>query len=157
MQLVRCPDCYGLVDESKFRFKLRCSSCQEWYRKNPSKLPPGAILYPPEPVDGYVYVIHDGRFSKIGITVNLRTRYSSIRTHNPTAELVWYISVPRSRMSEQRAHFRLKEHHVDGEWFSVPAETAIEAVCAVTGGIGVYADKEDFSLWGPIISAPQIP
>lgn len=161
VQIVRCHDCYGLYREQEFNGGSKCRTCREWERKHSPPPPPvpalpalaesGLIRRRQIQTDGYVYVIHDGRFTKVGVTTDLRSRYGAIKCHNPTAELIWYMPTPRAYLYERRAHFRLKKHHVHGEWFSVPPEDAIDAVCAVTEGTGAYADKNDPSLWPPRI------
>lgn len=75
-----------------------------------------------------LYLIHDGTYTKIGITDNWRKRLHTIQTGNPhdllTRALFNYDSIPDQAVKdlEKRLHTQLRNFHRRGEWFLLPEE-----------------------------------
>lgn len=69
--------------------------------------------------------------SKIGITENPRSRWSNLRFCIPRGELkLRFESSPSPHMwvIETRVHEELKDKRLNGEWFDVPADYAIQII-----------------------------
>lgn len=70
---------------------------------------------------GYVYVMKIHDYCKIGRTVDVRRRVSSINTDSPY-KVDKYYSTPLLTdcyVVEEKMHEMLKERHAHGEWFTV--------------------------------------
>lgn len=59
--------------------------------------------------------MYDGRAYKIGKTNNLEKRVSSLKTGNPTIELLYFV---RGDI-ENKTHIKYKESRLSGEWFNL--------------------------------------
>jgi hypothetical protein len=71
----------------------------------------------------YVYLIQSGLLFKIGITKNLDTRLSTIKTHtNAPVELIHSIKTEMALELERELHQRFNTVRSHGEWFSLTTE-----------------------------------
>jgi hypothetical protein len=76
----------------------------------------------------YVYAITDGKFTKIGRSVDPERRLRQLQTGSPRElRLEW--TAPESDCSESFLHDRLATQRIRGEWFSVDVET-VRRACA---------------------------
>lgn len=67
---------------------------------------------------GYVYVIHDGEFYKIGITTNITSRLRALRTANGREiSLVMAYLCEGIRAHEKALHDFFQGKRCVGEWF----------------------------------------
>lgn len=70
---------------------------------------------------GSVYVIPAGKYVKIGVTSDIRTRWSDLKTANPHIEKPLYVSprIPNSVQVENICHGMLKRYRIKrSEWFT---------------------------------------
>ncbi len=73
-------------------------------------------------VNGFVYVVQCGEFTKIGIATWVKTRVMSLQTGNP--EPIQLLKSWRSRNAgaeELKLHKHLRKYRVRGEWFKLPS------------------------------------
>lgn len=79
----------------------------------------------PKPMNtkGYVYFVRaDGNFTKVGSTVNIKSRYKSLKTTSPhDLKMEMYIESNDCRKLEKSIHELLTELdcNVSGEWFDI--------------------------------------
>lgn len=77
---------------------------------------------------------------KVGHTRDIRTRLTILNAESPVAlELAHFVYVagpPLSKIVEAEAHAGLADHRVRGEWFSVSAEAAGQAIGAALAARG---------------------
>lgn len=82
----------------------------------------------------HIYIIQDGRNSKIGITSDLKKRIDSYKTHNPNFLLfrAFEINAPTAKRIESAIVVAFKDKAVgEGkEWFAVAPETMEKCVLA---------------------------
>jgi hypothetical protein len=69
----------------------------------------------------YVYLITDGRYYKIGKSLNPFRRLKQLQTANPLIDLIGYTK----RYSEIGLHAKFKKWRIAGEWFDLP-KTEVE-------------------------------
>jgi hypothetical protein len=75
------------------------------------------------PQDGFVYLISDGEFYKIGKAVNLSRRKKQLeRQLGKTLELLHSIQSHDYTRAEAKMHLQFREKRVRGEWFNLRAE-----------------------------------
>jgi hypothetical protein len=74
----------------------------------------------PEAV-GFVYLLTDGEFQKIGYTSNIDSRLSALQTGNarPITVLASFPSAFPAK-DEKAIHLKMKPYRVNREWFSIP-------------------------------------
>ena len=113
-----------------------------WKLKNPAKYqaillrnrgrPPRGRKNKRDGLKMVIYVVKAGPFTKVGIAENIRTRMVVVRCHCPLpVELVYHskpILRPRAREIEVACHNHLIDHHVQGEWFKVLPQIAINFI-----------------------------
>lgn len=79
----------------------------------------------------HVYVFPAREYVKIGIAVDPKDRWSTIRTANPLLEVPLYVSerLKHARLVEKAAHQALAAYRIDGsEWFRCNRFLAVEVV-----------------------------
>lgn len=64
----------------------------------------------------YTYLISDGRYYKIGESLNPFRRLKQLRTANPFVKLIGYTK----KYSESRLHQKFNKWKIKGEWFDLP-------------------------------------
>jgi hypothetical protein len=85
------------------------------------KLLAGNMREPEKGCAGFVYVIKDGEFYKIGIAVDPKARITLLQTGNPRKlTLLHYWQSDNPRKEEAKIHKRLRRFRVSGEWFKLP-------------------------------------
>jgi len=79
--------------------------------------------------EGYLYLIQCHQFIKIGIAQNPMGRISSMQSGNPyELKLIKFFKVENMLDVEKRLHRFVKDHHVRGEWFKLPAD-CLKRIC----------------------------
>ena len=95
----------------------------------------------------YVYVIGpEVGLQKIGIATDPRARLGALQTASPFKLILHAsIAVPfgAAHAVERRAHHRLRAARASGEWFSVPAARAIEAVKIAASALPTMHDEAE--------------
>ena len=94
----------------------------------------------PEPSPGtwFVYVLERGGDVKVGITKSPRNRVSSLNASERDqgrADPVFFYATsgPSAGNIERIVHFKLKDFHIKGEWFSCSPDDAIQAIKLASG------------------------
>ena len=72
--------------------------------------------------EGYVYLVKDSKYYKIGLTTNPKQRLQDIRSTNITAEIVFLFETENMYLLEKELHGFFKEKRVVGEWFELTEE-----------------------------------
>lgn len=77
---------------------------------------------------GYVYVISYDGMTKIGISVNPKTRISSIQTANPILFQEYYVSESTEMYQEieKEMHTFFNGKKIKGEWFDIKFKEAVD-------------------------------
>mgnify|MGYP002622948404 CR=1 FL=1 len=65
--------------------------------------------------NGYIYLIQQESYLKIGFTYDLKKRMKQYRTHNVNYSLLFYIIGPSEL--EKELHNKFKEYQYQSEWF----------------------------------------
>lgn len=69
----------------------------------------------------FVYLISDGKYTKIGYSNNPYARLTALQTANPQElKIVALFPVASGKALEQLIHSQLESHKVSGEWFDAP-------------------------------------
>lgn len=68
---------------------------------------------------GYIYLISDDRYIKIGITKNIKNRINSIQHGNPDANIIYYKYIENYVNIEKILHEKYKSKKIKGEWFKL--------------------------------------
>lgn len=69
-------------------------------------------------MSGYVYLISDGEFCKIGIAADVAARLLGLQTANPRElRILHLIEVSNPNALEEELHIRFEHKRVRGEWF----------------------------------------
>ena len=92
---------------------------------------------------GFVYIIKNknGEF-KVGNTIDIKKRLSSIRCGCPSANLVFKSEVLNNRNEVERfVHKKLSTHRVGGEWFRCSENHAVKTVKDAIVNIGLFAEE----------------
>lgn len=92
---------------------------------------PAPTLPKPKPGRAFLYLIGCGGHIKIGVSRNLRQRFTDLQIANPLPlALLGYREEQAEWITdfEQAAHKLLNEHRATGEWFAVTLDTAMAAV-----------------------------
>lgn len=80
-------------------------------------------------MSGYIYVMDRGDARKIGFSSRPEVRAFEVAASLLTpVNLIHSVYVDAPRDSERAAHYRLKKCRLDGEWFDVSIDEAIDAV-----------------------------
>ena len=86
-------------------------------------------------VKDYVYII-SGRYQKIGHSRSPRGRLAQFQTASPyKIDIIFQVECERALVAERKAHEALAEHRLNGEWFDVAQEVAVEAVKAAVAAV----------------------
>ena len=98
---------------------------------------------------GNVYVIQgDHGLVKIGISTNVAARLATLQTSSPyQLRLVFSAPCADAMRAEQEAHAALDSLRMAGEWFDVPAATAIAAVQDAAGPVIENASDTERAIW----------
>lgn len=85
--------------------------------------------YPFSMDNGFVYIATDitGLY-KIGMTNDIVSRFSSMKTSNTTLKLIDYFYSEKHKELEMYLHNQLKEFNIQGEWFNVEYDTIIKLI-----------------------------
>jgi hypothetical protein len=114
------------LSEFLSRHKGPCLGCTR--KKYPDTLP-RMIKAPRRPKsEGYVYVAHDGRWTKIGIARDVDSRMRGHVSSNPTIREVTRRRALNYKAVEQELLARFREVKVSGEWVDAPPEAVIRAL-----------------------------
>lgn len=124
-----------------------------------TELPQGtrAFLVSGENVTGFVYLISDGEFRKIGKATNVKSRLGSLQTGNPrllkVERLITCRSSSEAHLVESFLHGECWRNRVRGEWFKIAldhfdgiARAVLSAKFEVQEWV-ILADKKDRN-WG---------
>ena len=109
----------------------------------------------PRAIGSFVYVIEreDNGHVKIGISENPAARRATLQTGSSSRLRIVHTAFAGDRAEdvELEAHTFLAARRLEGEWFAVSPETAIAAVYAAAGRLGVTFDET------AVIPAPTLP
>ncbi len=113
----------------------------------------GGLTPPPLAPGAFVYVIEreDNGHQKIGSSENPSARRRTLQTGSSTRLHIVHTTFagPRAEEVEREAHAFLGARRLEGEWFDVSPETAIAAVYAAAGRLGVALDDDAVPVAGP--------
>ncbi len=86
-------------------------------------------------VKDFVYVI-SGRYQKIGHSRSPRGRLDQFKTASPyKIEITFEVECVQAQRVERKAHAMLADHRLNGEWFDVTKEVAVETVKAALAAV----------------------
>lgn len=123
-----------LKDQARAFLKARATKAWSGYGRNrrPTQIDPAV---PRESRAAKVYVIGAlGHPIKIGVAREPEDRLRKLQTSSPTKLVLHYeIEVDDVFGVERACHTTLSAHRLEGEWFDVSPETAIEVVQRVAG------------------------
>lgn len=88
--------------------------------------------YQTNPMYGYVYIIENENYVKIGISLNPKNRLLSLNQSNSGGSYIKRIAIsgPMSIpfVIERLLHQQFQKYRKNGEWFEIPFDTAAEAL-----------------------------
>lgn len=100
--------------------------CQQWGNSTPRPKP--------QSKPGYVYIITDGQYYKVGISQDPEARLKQFQTSNANhLHLVHTRHVPRPKELEEHVHALLSQCNMRGEWFELTQSQVKEAIDAIEG------------------------
>jgi hypothetical protein len=97
-------------------------------------------------MDTSVYVLGDGKYVKIGTSMDVEARVKQLRLKSEQtlcpddldhSRLRLYLSIPGNRRTEQHIHHEMRAYRVVGEWF-----TDCREVWMHLESLGLVADRE---------------